>query len=625
MQLLNPNMRQQFRDEIIPALRTYDNWQGETWTQRLDGTYWLSFSSIIALRDEHGEVCHIATIFRDVTEQRNTEEQLQLTRFALDHAPDGVAFLNSEGQHLYANHMLCHKLGYEQDELMKLRVMDIDPALSLLMWQYMWESVKHHGANVFEGMHYCKDGTNFPVEIAFAYLEFRGSAYLCSFARDISERKAYEQQITRLAFVDPLTGLANRRRLYDAGDKAVAEARTPGSVALLYLDLDRFKAFNDTLGHDAGDELLVQVTERLQQGSRSIGMLSRIGGDEFAVLLTNTNTEQALDYARHILNQLHQPFELRGHQVYLGGSIGIAFGPLVGQPFSVLLTHADIAMYSAKRSGTGVQVYDPAISPLSPEWLQLEADLRHALQHNGLMLHYQPIMDIKLQRLLAVEALVRWPHPQRGMLSPGIFLPLAEEVGMLATLDAWVLRAALSQVAAWQALGQSITVTVNLTAPSLQKADLVEHVGYLLDLLNVPAERLVIELTEHTALRDLSLTDQVMRGLQALGVRIALDDFGTGYASLTHLRDLPIDMLKVERAFAAGIGSNTKDEAVLRAVLALGHGLEMTVIAEGIEETVQLGWLRDAGCRHVQGFLLGRPVPPEHFSNGYQLPYLPLR
>jgi diguanylate cyclase (GGDEF)-like protein len=461
------------------------------------------------------------------------------------------------------------------------------------------------------------------VEIASNYLEFRGTAYICSFARDISERKAYQEQIERLAFTDPLTGLANRRRLYEMGNAALG-AGAPGSVALLYLDLDRFKAFNDTLGHDAGDYLLTQVTQRLQQGLSQTGLLSRIGGDEFAVLLTHTDTDTVTALAYTLLELLRQPFELEGHRVHLSGSIGIAFGPLAGQPFSTLLTRADIAMYRAKRTSSGVQIYDPLTNELSSEQVQFEAEFRQAIANNELTLYYQPIFDLRTRRLFAVEALVRWPHPTRGLLMPGAFLPLAEEAGLLSVLDDWVLRAALAQVREWEAAGRPRSITVNLSAPTVQQAALVEQVAELLEEAGVPATRLAVEITEHTALRDLSLTYQVLSGLQALGVWIALDDFGTGYASLTHLRELPVNMLKIERAFASGIGKNSKDEAVLRAVLALGEGLELVVVAEGVEDEVQLAWLRDVGYRHIQGYLLGRPVPPEHVAT-LALPHLSSR
>lgn len=600
-------------EEILPALHRQRYWQGEAWAQRPDGTLWWGQSSIVMVGSRDSAYYYAASIFRDATEQRQLEEQLELTRFALDYAPDGVAFLNDKGRYLYVNNAVCQSRGYTRDELLTMHITDLEPEMTPEQWRTIWDNLQQQGAMRFEDVHQHKDGSRYPVEIASNYLEFRGTAYICSFARDISERKAYQEQIERLAFTDPLTGLANRRRLYEMGNAALG-AGAPGSVALLYLDLDRFKAFNDTLGHDAGDHLLTQVTQRLQQGISQTGLLARIGGDEFAVLLTHTDTDTVTALAYTLLELLRQPFELVGHRVHLSGSIGIAFGPVAGQPFSTLLTRADIAMYRAKRTSSGVQIYDPLTNEFSSEQVQFEAEFRQAIINNELTLYYQPIFDLRTRRLFAVEALVRWPHPTRGLLMPGAFLPLAEEAGLLPALDNWVLRAALAQVREWEAAGRPRSITVNLSAPTVQQAALVEQVADLLEEAGVSAARLAVEITEHTALRDLSLTCQVLSGLQALGVRIALDDFGTGYASLTHLRELPVDMLKIERAFASGIGNNSKDEAVLRAILALGEGLELVVVAEGVEDAAQLAWLRDVGYSHIQGYLLGRPVPPEHVT-----------
>jgi diguanylate cyclase (GGDEF)-like protein/PAS domain S-box-containing protein len=596
-------------EHIDQALRAGGSWQGELQVQRIDGSFWYAQASAFALREAE-ELRYVAVTFRDITERRWLEEQLGLTRFALDNASDGVAFLNQEGYHIYTNQAFCRLHGYESHELLNMCVSDIDPQLDPDKWQVIWEMVRREKSGCFEGRHYRKDGSSFPVEISATFLEFQGHTYICAFTRDITERKAYQRQIEQLAFSDPLTGLANRRWLYEAGARALAEAEA-GTVALIYLDLDRFKAFNDNLGHDIGDALLVQVTARLRTGVNDHGVMARIGGDEFAVLLSNTSTSAALAVGKRLLELLHQSFEIQGHCVHLSGSIGIAIGPLLDQPFSTLITHADIAMYRAKRNNRGIEVYDPTGDAPSAEQIQLEAELRQALQNEGLVLHYQPVLDVNAQTLFAFEALVRWPHPQRGLLPPAAFLPLADEIGLSHELDDWVLRTAIRQVAAWSDRGVRCAVTVNLGETALQQVHFLEYVMELLEANQVPPGCLIIEVTEHTALRDITLTTEVLSSLRQIGVRIALDDFGTGYASLTHLRELPVDILKIERIFTSGIGQNFKDEAVLRAMLALGEGLELKIVAEGVETEAQLDWLRAAGCRHIQGFLLGRPAPAE--------------
>jgi diguanylate cyclase (GGDEF)-like protein/PAS domain S-box-containing protein len=544
-----------------------------------------------------------------------TSEEKYRTLF--DRVPIALCRSTPDGRFLDVNQAMVQLLGYATREaLLAVHLSDlyVDPAE-----RRHWQDCIERGEDVhnFEIRFYRRDGTVIWVNIHIHAVRDdtgRVIAYEASL-EDITDRKAYQQQIEQLAFTDPLTSLANRRHLYEAG--AAALLADPERTALLYLDLDRFKAFNDTLGHDAGDDLLVQVTRRLQEGVVQGGLLARIGGDEFAVLLTDTDREAAVALAETLLDQLRHPFDLPDLRVYLNGSIGIALGT-VGLPgFSMLLTRADIAMYRAKRTRTGVQVHDPVNGGLAPEQMHIEAEFRQALMAGHMLLYYQPILDMETQQLFGVEALVRWPHPTYGLLTPGRFLPLAEEIGLLGVLDIWVLQAALTQAARWQTIGVPRTVTVNLSAPSFRRVDLVEHVAALLNTTGVAAERLVIELTEQIALHDLSLTYQVLTELQALGVRVALDDFGTGYASLTHLRKLPIDILKVERGFTAGIGHNHKDEAVLRAVLALGEGLNMIVITEGVEHEAQRAWLQAAGGRHIQGYLIGRPAAAEEFDRPY--------
>jgi diguanylate cyclase (GGDEF)-like protein/PAS domain S-box-containing protein len=431
-------------------------------------------------------------------------------------------------------------------------------------------------------------------------------------ARDVTKIKTHADRIQEVTYTDRLTGLPNRERLYDIGNSTLISMHHPDvPTVLMYLDLNRFKAINDTMGHDMGDALLVQVAERLEASIRDHDVLARPGGDEFAILMTHTDTQQALNIARRILEHMSQPFYLGEQVLHLEGSIGIAVADTSGVDFNTLLMQADIAMYRAKATGSGVQVYNPDLSPILRNQLQLETELRQALETDGLMLCYQPILNLRSGQTTWLEALVRWPHHMHGLLEPGSFLPLAEEAGLLRKLDAWVLRAALKQAASWAAAGHISHVAVNLTAQSLQSPDLVDELAALLKETGVPASNLMIELTEHTALHDRVTTGQILQRLKRLGVQIALDDFGSGYASLSHLRQLPVDVLKLDRAFAAGIGREPRDESVMQALLKLGHGLDLTVVVEGIEYPEQLSWLHKVGCPLVQGYLIGRPCTPD--------------
>lgn len=427
--------------------------------------------------------------------------------------------------------------------------------------------------------------------------------------RDVTQRRMREEQVTHLAHHDALTGLANRRQFHHEATLLLANAaHETSSFALLYLDLDRFKMINDTMGHAVGDEFLVQVAERLRSCLREGDILARLGGDEFAILLPHTDGAQATMIAQRLLDRFTRPFLLQAGPVYGATSIGIACFPDHGTQIADLLKHADVAMYRAKREGAHYQHYEAFVDTLSPELLMLEVELREAITNDGLVLYYQPIVDLQTLHVVGVEALIRWEHPQRGLLGPSQFIPVAEEGGFIRALDRWVVRRAIAQMHEWAADAPS-HVAVNLSMRSLHDRNLAPYIAECLRESGVTAAQLSIEITESAMMDDLAMTRQVLGELQVLGLHVALDDFGTEYASLRHLKALPVHALKIDSTFVQGIGRDAADEAIARAVLALGHGLQLDVIAEGVTNEPQRTWLLATGCRYAQGFGLAEPRP----------------
>lgn len=424
---------------------------------------------------------------------------------------------------------------------------------------------------------------------------------------DITERRALERRLQHQASHDMLTNLPNRVLFLDRLKNAQHQGEP---YAVLFLDLDRFKDVNDTLGHDTGDRLLILITARLRAAMRLGDTLARQGGDEFTILLTEGVTiSSAINAAKRILDALAVPLTLEGQEYRLTASIGIALERGDHTRPEEVLRDADIAMYRAKASGGGCYaLFDPAMQAALATRVALERDLRQALEHDEFVLHYQPIIHLHTGRIDKVEALIRWQHPTRGMVSPAEFIPLAEETGLIAPLGRWVLEQACHQAAAWGAAGYAVVVAVNLTAREFQHPDLADEVAAALGAAGLAAQWLRLEITESLAMRDVAATITTLAALQALGVQVALDDFGTGYSSLAYLKRLPVDTLKIDKDFIDGLGIGEEDTAIVTAIIALAHTLGLAVIAEGVETVAQTERLRALGCDLAQGYHFARPL-----------------
>jgi diguanylate cyclase (GGDEF)-like protein len=374
------------------------------------------------------------------------------------------------------------------------------------------------------------------------------------------------------------------------------------------IDLDRFKDVNDTLGHKVGDVLLMHVAQRLRASAPEHATVARLGGDEFAVLLPDADESDAVRVARGVLDAVAQPVEVEGSMLDVGGSLGIALAPLHGSDAESLLRSADVAMYVAKRSGGGHAVYAPDQDAHRPDRLALVAELRHAIHDGELELHYQPKFDLRTGQPSGVEALVRWTHRQRGPISPAEFVSLAERTGLITSLSRWVLEAALRQQRAWRDAGLVLPVAVNLSMRDLHDAGLPELVADMLADAQVPASALSIEITESTLMADPERTRSALSRLRDLGVRLAVDDFGTGYSSLAYLKQLPVQELKVDRAFVRDVCHTASDRAIVQSVVDLAHKLGLTVVAEGVEDAATRDELARMGCDLAQGFFFARPA-----------------
>ncbi|MFN0283472.1 MAG: putative bifunctional diguanylate cyclase/phosphodiesterase [Kineosporiaceae bacterium] len=439
--------------------------------------------------------------------------------------------------------------------------------------------------------------------------------------RDVTERIRMESELLHQATHDLLTGLPNRKALLALAAVAVAGATAAKPVSVLMLDLDRFKEVNDSLGHAVGDQLLAQVGPRLRVILRPSDVLARLGGDEFAVLLPGAGQAAARRVAERLSAQLDDPFVVDGMDLHVDASIGIAVSHADDAPADEerppptvegLLREADVCMYRAKESGQGIALYDPERDGgQSRSRLELSAELRRAIVEDQLVLHYQPVVDVLEGRLAGVEALVRWQHPVRGLLSPGQFLDLAEQTGLVVPLSRVVLETAIAQAATWQRRGRPLTVAVNLSPRWLQLADVPDIVARMLVAHGIGPELLRLEITESVALNATGETLPMLQRLRDMGVGLSLDDFGTGYSSMTHLRQLPVDEMKVDQQFVQAMTSNPEDAVIVRAAVELGHNLGMTVVAEGIEDADTLAEVVASGCSLAQGYYFSRPLPAD--------------
>ncbi|HZN16190.1 MAG TPA: EAL domain-containing protein [Acidimicrobiales bacterium] len=554
----------------------------------------------------------------------DASERLRLLESVVGNAKDAVVLTDfdadGEPRIVFVNPAFTEQTGYQPHEVLGRHPrMLVGPDSDRDAQLRLRRAAELREATTVELTHYRADGTSFLVENTVnPVIDDTGRrTHLVSIQRDISERKLAERQLAYQAVHDPLTRLPNRTLFADRLSQALSGAGRHGSyVGLLLMDLDRFKAINDTLGHDFGDQVLVQVALRLATVLRSTDTVARLGGDEFAFVLPDLDSpDEAELVTAKILLALEAPFELGGITIPVDASIGVALAPIHGSEASVLMRRADVAMYRAKEQVTGYAVYSDAPDEGRLNGLGLMVELRRAIEAGELELLYQPVVDLQTMEVVAVEALSRWQHPTRGLLLPTEFIPLAEQTGVIRPLTDWMLTTALNQLQTWHEDGWPVRLSVNISARLVADRELPGRIMAGIERAGVAPSALQIEVTESTVMVNPEWALDVFTQLTARGVLLTLDDFGTGYSSLNYLKRLPVHQIKVDKSFVLDMLDDGKDASIVRAIIDLGHNLGLTVVAEGVEDAATLDALVAQGCDFGQGYLLGRPVTPSALTS----------
>jgi len=598
--------------------------QYEVRVRRKDGTIiWLEIGGAPVV-DAAGNVVGSIGVHNDVTERRMAEEALRESearyRLMAENSTDMISRTSNRGILLYASDACRRLLGYEPSELVGRSFYDFVFDADRDEVRHLSSLIHESGPTTFAYRVEKKDGSLIWFETTSRSVRdvFTGKIReIVGVSRDVTERKRVEEQIEYQAYHDALTGLPNRRLFRDRLTVALAHARRmKHPLAVMFLDLDRFKVVNDTLGHSTGDELLKTVGTRLQSSLREEDSIARMGGDEFTILLADLKTtDDSAKIAQKVLDTVAQPLRIDGTELFVTTSIGIALFPSDGDTAEALLANADHAMYRAKDAGrNSYQMFTPAMNNRALERLSLENDLRHALDRGELVLHYQPQINIASGRVTGVEALLRWNRPGFGLVGPKDFIPIAEETQLIVPIGEWVLREACRQAVEWQSDRPSgFRMAVNLSPRQFQHSDLPHVIAAALELSGIAPHDLELEITESLAMQNTTRTIATLQRLREMGVQIAIDDFGTGHSSLNYLRSFPIDSVKIDQEFVQEIEGSEADRAIVSAVIGMARGLRLRVTAEGVETESQLAFLREQGCEDVQGFLFGEPVPASAF------------
>jgi diguanylate cyclase (GGDEF)-like protein/PAS domain S-box-containing protein len=602
--------------DLIKASMEGTGWTGDLLSQRRDGTIFPVLATQTPMFDEHGELKALIGVAIDISERKKAEEAAQERSAIVESTPDGVLTIGLDGTILTWNRGAQELYGYGPEEIIgkNMSLLDTDAGeerISSMTMIAMGETVRD-----FEIVRRRRDGSLVHVSLTGSpiYGDDGTVVGVASIGRDITDRKRLEQELSHQAVHDSLTGLPNRALLSDRLTQALAGAsRRNSSVSVLFLDLDQFKTINDANGHLVGDELLVEVAARLSTAIRPSDTLARFGGDEFVVVCEDADVVEAQCIADRLAAALRDPIKVGGSLQYVSASIGIAVSPPLEADPNALLRYADTAMYDAKARGRArSRVFDASLATESKDRLELTNDLGNALRDNALEVHYQPVIELATGRVVGIEALSRWHHPVRGWIPPTIFVPLAEESGLIADFDRWVLDRACRDGAELRATGllpPDALLSVNISARNVSDLGLVGAVREAATGNGFPLEALELEVTETAIMAEVPTIRVVLDGIRALGVGISLDDFGTGYSSLTFVRQLPVTTIKIDRSFTRHITDRREDLAICASVIDLARAVGLRTIAEGVEDLEQLSVLHGLGCDAGQGYLWSRAIP----------------
>lgn len=583
--------------------------------QLINGYAWVAFSAglIFIARARLFRCLGIGAKLRERTADR---ERLRQAAAVFDCTREGVLVTDSKGLIVHVNRAFMEITGYQCEEVLGQRPnMFKSGHHPPGFYQAMFAALESLGEWSGEIWNRRKSGEIYPQWQTIRLIrddQGRLSQYVAVFS-DISAIKNSEHELTHLAHHDPLTDLPNRLLLTDRAGQAVASAQVhKRGCALLMIDLDHFKLINDSLGHSVGDQLLKAVAERLNALFGPGITLARLSGDEFAVLAENCpQPGHAAGLAQRVIDGLKEPFQIDGHPLFINASIGISLFPSDALSAEQLLRNADSALFKAKSAGRdGYALYTEELTAHAQQRVEIAFELRRALEEQELRVYYQPVHDLKTSRLIGVEALVRWEHPQRGLVSPAEFIPIAERTGLIAEIDAWIMRQACQQMCQWQAAGVVLSfVAVNVSSRLFARRELYQQVAQVLHDTGLDPAYLELEVTESAVMEDPEVALEQMHRLRELGVRLAIDDFGTGYSSLLRLKRLPVQKLKIDQGFVAGLPGDEDDAAIARVIIALAQSMGMQVHAEGIEQVEQAAFLLEHDCDLGQGYWFGRPMP----------------
>ncbi|HWO96927.1 MAG TPA: EAL domain-containing protein [Bacillus sp. (in: firmicutes)] len=568
----------------------------------------------IPIFDEKGQFVDFSSVLFDITDRKESEDRY---RSLVEMSPDIIAvvsngkidYINKTGSELVGATSPCELIGKPTSEFV--------PSEAIKDIKEFLQTTDQKGQEKiwFELQVIRLDGELIDVEMSAMPILYEGRRARQIVGRDITERKKTEKTIHYMAYYDALTGLANRNMFRDHLNDVLSKPEHQ-LLAVLFLDLDRFKIINDTKGHTVGDLLLKKVAERLKDAVQNDGLVSRQSGDEFIILLENCEKNKAAEVARRILTLFSKPLKLDGEEFFMTTSIGISMYPSDGEDQETLVKHADTAMYLAKERGkNNFQFYNSCLDGLASRKMELESGLRKALEQTQLILYYQPQVELETGKIVGVEVLVRWHHPERGIIPPNEFIPLAEETGLIVPLGKWVLRKACEQNKAWQRKGfEPIPVAVNISVRQIQDDGFVDDVKQVLNEVGLQPQYLELEITE-SIMQNIEKSTIILKRLKQLGLKLSIDDFGQGYSSLSYLKHLPLDSIKIDKSFVDDIMDHSNHGSIVKAIIDMGHDLKFEVVAEGIEQAEQVEFLLRNSCKIGQGYYFSKPLPAEDLEH----------